>query len=353
VKCTHIEIPQAEETNAVLISRPFWMWGAEIGANEHHVVIGNEAVFTKQPYAKTGLTGMDLLRLALERADTAEQACETIVQLLRDHGQGGGCGLEDPGFTYHNSFMVADPASAFVLETAGREHAIEKVQGTRTISNGLTIPGFASKHSDWLNTRFSECRPRQDRTSRLAAKTRGPLHLFATLRDHGARYTNPSYAKINGGMRFACMHAGGIIVSKQTTGSWVSELRKDGTLHWVTATAAPCTSLFKPVRVDQPVDLGPVPTDKAGDSLWWRHERFHRRVIKNSEAYHDLFVPERNAVEAAWIENPPHSKDAFAQGDALLEEWTRAVSERTAPDVRPFWVRRFWNNRGRMAGLSG
>ena len=110
LRCTWIDIDQVPETHAVLLSRPFWMFGAEIGANEHGVVIGNEAVFTRAPRQRVGLTGMDLLRLALERATTAAQGVATIVELLERHGQGGGCGHEHPDFTYDNSFIVADRA---------------------------------------------------------------------------------------------------------------------------------------------------------------------------------------------------------------------------------------------------
>jgi secernin len=353
LRCTWIEIPQVARTHAVLLSRPFWIWGAEMGANEHGVVIGNEAVFTLQPYAKTGLTGMDLVRLALERAETAAAACEVIGALLEEHGQGGGCGLENPRFTYHNSFLVADPAGAFVLETAGRKWATEPVQGARSISNGLTIPGFAEEHSDRIKTHVSACRLRRTRTQALAERALGARDLFGVLRDHGDGHGQPAYSWINGGLSAPCVHAGGLVASSQTTASWVAALRPERQQHWVTATAAPCTGLFKPVRVEDPLALGPPPTDRADDhSLWWRHERFSRRVMANPAALAPLFQKERDQVEERWMANPPDSHSAFSDADALLANWTQAVSAEAVPDIRPWWVRRHWQKRNRWAGLT-
>jgi dipeptidase len=351
LRCTWIEIAQAETTFAVLISRPFWMWGAEMGANEHGVVIGNEAVFTREPYAKSGLTGTDLLRLALERADSAERACGVIGELLEQYGQGGGCGHENRGFTYHNSFLAADRKEAFVLETAGRKWAIEKIQGARTISNGLSIEGFAERYSDRLYTRMSACRTRQSRTDGLIQGVSSPGGLFSILRDHGPGQRFPRYSWVNGGMAAPCMHAGGLVAGKQATGSWVSELRPEGIRHWVTATAAPCTSLFKPVYVDDPLDLGRAPGDVADDSLWWRHERFHRAVMHDPERLSALFTEERDALEKAWLDTPPEPLGAFAEHGQLLERWSRRVARVFARDVRPVWVRAYWGRRNRRAGL--
>ena len=352
VRCTWIDVPQAPRTNGVLISRPFWMWGAEMGANEHGLVIGNEAVFTREKYAKRGLTGMDLLRLALERAASAREAVDVITGLLERHGQGGGCGHENRSFRYHNSFLVADSGEAWVLETAGRKWASEQVtSGVRSISNGLTIPAFAREHADRVRTAVSACRARRAITGATAPDA-DVADLMAVLRSHGPSAW-PRYSAVNGAMSAPCMHGGGLVASSQTTASWVADLSGTSPLHWVTATAAPCTSLFKPVRLEEPVDLGPTPTDRADDStLWWRHERLHRTTVRDPEAAYPRFAPERDAVERDWLADPPAGTEAFARGEELLDGWTAAVRDVVGRDVRPRVVRRYWRLRERRAGLA-
>jgi secernin len=352
VRCTWIEIDEAPATHAVLLSRPFWMWGAEMGANEHGVAIGNQAVFTSEPYAATGLTGMDLLRLALERADTAERAVAVIVDLIARHGQGGGCGHEKRSFTYHNSFLAADARGAFVLETAGRHTAVERVSvGARSISNGLTIEPFASRYGDALRAGAAGARERRPRTQALAASATGPADLARLLRDHGAGRETPEYRTLNGGLCAPCVHAGGWVVNSQTTASWIAELTPERARHWATGTASPCTGLFKPVRVTEPLDLGRSPTDRAdGESLWWRGERLARRALRDPERLFPLFAKERDEVEAAWFADPPSPAAAFAEGDRRLAEWTARVAAAATRDTRPLRARRYWKLRDERAG---
>lgn len=353
LRCTWIEIDQVAETHAVLLSRPFWMWGAEIGANEHGVVIGNEAVFTRAPRQALGLTGMDLLRLALERAASATEAVDVLTSLLERHGQGGGCGHEDPAFSYHNSFIVADSHGAYVLETAAREWALEAVTaGARSISNGLTIAGFAERRADRIWTHFSRCRIRRAITESGAARADSTGDLAAVLRDHGNGGPAPRYSPITGAMGAPCMHAGGLLAGSQTTASWVTELAAGTSQHWVTATAAPCTGLFKPVRVGEPLDVGPVPTDRFdARCLWWRHELLHRRCLIDPARLLARFEAERNEVERRWFAEPPEPAEAFAEADRLLDRWTEAAWRDEVMDTRPRWVRRYWRVRAERARL--
>ncbi len=353
VDCTWISIPQVARTNAVLLSQPWWMWGAEIGANEHGVVIGNEAVFTRELHGRRrpdALLGMDLLRLALERARTAEEAVGVIVELLEAHGQGGSCSHDHPKFRYDNSYLVADPDGAIVLETADRAWATETVTGPgRSISNGLTIPAFAAAHADPVKSRVAACTVRRARTEPAAAAARGPADLFTALRDHGP-HPGPSWSHVHGGLTAPCVHAGGTVSSSQSTASWVADLR-DGVQHWATATSGPCTSLFKPVAVDQPVDLGPAPTNRADDaSVWWRHERLHRMTLRDHVASIARYGAARDRTEATWLAEVPTSAHAFAVAGTLEQAWLDDLWDADLPDRRPRWVRRQWKQFDEEAG---
>jgi len=340
VQCTWISIPEVERTFATLLSRPFWMWGAEMGANEHGVVIGNEAVFTKEPVPAEGG-----LRLALERSKTAEEAVQTITTLHERHGQGGRCGYEDRGFRYFSSFGVADGREAWVVETAGREWATEKVSGARTISNGLTIAGFAEAHGDFLKTRISACSLRRARTTASVTHAAQVSDLIAALRDHGGDAW-PRYSASRGAMHAPCMHAGGLVAASQTTGSLVAEISADGARLFATGTSAPCISVFKPVRVDEPLDLGPAPGAERDESLWWTHERLHRAVMLDPARLAPLFLGERDAMEARFLSGEVPSAEAWKEGRAALGRWIERVeAEKDVRDLRPWAARRYWAKR--------
>jgi len=154
IQLEYVEVPQVDVSYANIGSSPYWCWGYEEGINEHNVVIGNEAIFTKQfkisadAYRANrnapplGLLGMDLVRLALERSQTARQAVTVMGDLIEQYGQfGSGVPLQDHDEGgYDNSFIIADPQEAWVLEAVGeRWVARQFTDGCYSISNELTI----------------------------------------------------------------------------------------------------------------------------------------------------------------------------------------------------------------------
>ena len=396
VKCTYIDIPQVRHTYAVLLGKPFWIWGAEMGANEHGVVIGNEAVFTKVPYEKDdALTGMDTLRLALERASTAREAITIITELLAEYGQGGNCGFQHRLY-YHNSFIIADPHDAWVLETAGRHWAARQVRGVYTISNGLTIGNewdlaspdlvtnairngwcrglddfdFARCYSDFLYTKFSDCRRRCARTTDLLSSQQGDITVatvMAALRDHGEEGDGAWRPDKGVAGASVCMHAGfGPIRGSQTTGSMVSHLHPDRPTHFVTGTAAPCTSVFKPVWLDgQLPDMGPVPAgtyDAA--TLYWRHEALHRATLLNYAPAIQLYQVERDALEEEFLagalelahrpapERIAFSSRCFVDADAAEVRWLERLSDAGLQKRQNWPYAAAWTRFNRQAHVS-
>ncbi|MCH7763952.1 MAG: C69 family dipeptidase [Candidatus Marinimicrobia bacterium] len=389
--CTYLTIPQIKTTYGILICRPFWMWGAEMGINEHGVTVGNEAVFTKMPLEKgNALTGMDCLRLALERSDSSIKALEVITELLADFGQGGICGYEDKNFAYHNSFIIADPKEAWVLETAGHLWVAKKVEDYYTISNGLTIGKefdlshpdlvpfarkkgwlkkgntfhFADCYSDWFYTTFSRCALRRNRSGVLAgsAKKLDLYSAFSLLRDHG---TEPYRPDSHFFMNQLCAHSANSIArhASQSVGSMVAHLSDNGFTAWVTGTSAPCTALFKPIDITDAQLLENKIPGKVfdADSLWWRHEKLHRSILQDYANRIKIIEREQREFEKTLInsfststgaEKMDITLKAFKNADALTTKWLTKLNSSTPLSNMSWLYHRYWKKQNRTAQIT-
>ncbi len=323
LKCTYIEIDQVEETYEVLLLKPSWMWGAEMGCNEFGLNIGNEAVFTREKQGSEALLGMDMLRLVLERCRKSEEALDLLITLLDRYGQGGNCGYKK-NFFYHNSFLIADPQSAWVLETAGEYWAAEKVKDVRSISNRLSIGGifdrshpdlikhavdkgwckgkadfnFARCYSDPLITHFSGSLQRSGRSSCVLAEEKGkitPHTMKKILRSHEEGLASRQFTRHS--LKSVCMH-GGFIFGDQTTGSYIASINDQHQTYLITGSSIPCLALFKPFWMieGENFSFGEEEAD-AALAFWKKRERLHRAVIENKIPDLDVYLAERDRIE--------------------------------------------------------
>ncbi len=295
LKCTYIEIPQVPNTNAVLLSQPYWMWGAEMGTNEHGVVIGNEAVGTLESLRTIGLLGMDLLRLGLERGKTGNEALNIIINLLETYGQGGGCAYDDPDWLYHNSFIIADPKEAYVLETADKWWIAEKVRNVRSISNNISIRGKGDIRKKGIIQHAIEKNYCKDDHDFDFAKTFSGNSISALTSQYsrGGKSTsllNENRGKITSSlmMEFLRDHKAGICMHGgfESTGSQVSHLRKEKKLiHWLSGTTLPCISIYKPYTfpIEGQKYYPPGPYQEVNSEWFWCKHTKSKPIDKKIE----------------------------------------------------------------------
>ena len=372
VRATYIDLPQTADRYAVILSRPSWIWGAEMGVNERGLAIGNEAVFTKLT-AKRGeaLLGMDMLRLALERAASAREGIAVITEHLERFGQAGAGGYRDKHFRYDSSFLLADASEAWVLETAGKLWAAKRVEKW-AISNALSLghdfdlsshdlAGEARRTGCWdgrgdfhfarafdtrvlpwiggahqrraLNLQFLESCP----------VSAGWVELMAALRSHGAKQND--FGRHDN--RQVCMHAGSFWRPSQTTASLIARLDDQPPQMLATGTSAPCMSLFQPLSFDPQsgADVLSDSTQPVEQSLWWRFEEVHRRALFDPSFRQELHAS-RDQLETQLLELWQAASPDWALMQQLAQSWHQHWRQRAISG--PAALNRWWRRNARL-----
>lgn len=370
LKATYIEVPQVAETYEVVLSRPVWMWGCEMGFNEFGVVIGNEAVFTKEPKGPPSLIGMDMIRLALERQKTAKASLTYIISLLEQYGQGGNCGFAKP-MEYHNAFIIADQNEAYVLETAGVFWAYKQIKdGVYAISNGLTLENdfdachekliadaiakkfctgrqdfnFRAQYSDPIFYKFSGCVQRRELSLQVLNRQLGGI-TPDTMRQALSAHNGKDASFEAGSMHSVCCHAGSI-VSSQTTASLIGTPTRQE--YWYTGSSLPCISLFKPYVATDPFTPFGEQDDAAATAYWRRREEIARMFLTKClslDAYRSKLQMVQEKIDGIFAND--HSRSAQAECFALCEAFA-ADMHRLGSTIKPlkmrgnYIFRRYW-----------
>jgi len=335
-----LSLPQVQTTWRHVGSRPWWCWGYEHGFNEHQVVIGNEGLASKfEAASEPKLIGMEILRLGLERGQTARQAVDVMTSLITEYGQGkfdNKAGVR----TYDNGYIVADPTEAFVIETAAHEWAVKRVEGALGISNVYSVetdyesvsPKAAAlaEQLGWATNggRFNFAQAfasgslsegsgamRRKRACAVLGNMPGSIGvetMMAVLRDHsdGTTPNEPYQTQINPGNGI-CVHfkqeADGSVSGGNTAASLVADLCADGSrlpVYWCSL-YSPCLALFYPVFLEAALPSvlaqGGERPENDPQSPWWRFQRLNVLARQNGAEAVALVRQRWHGLEGEWM----------------------------------------------------
>ncbi len=342
VKTTYVTLPQVRKTYSVVGSRPYWIWGFEMGYNENGVIIGNEAEDSRmEPEASDGMLGMDLLRLALERSVNAREAIEVITSLLKIYGQKANASALTQR-TYENTFNIVDKDECWVLETAGREWVAKQIKTMRGVSNCYSIgtdfdmlsenaeriarekrflspdePFDFAKAYSGRSIRQPLGVPRFRRLNKLLSENE--MHdyssLSAILRDHfEGELIEPRFGATAGTFLSICMHMrdwGEI----ETSASLLA--RYDDTVGIIAryAPAQPCLSAYIPVYMvgKLPERMQAAERKFDGSSLWWQVKLLSLLVAVDEDRFASEIREKLSALEAQFADMAEKAEQQAAE----------------------------------------
>jgi secernin len=280
LRTQHLEIPQSRQVHAVLGSRPSGLWGLTHGVNSNRVAAGCVELPAALAFVRAGLTGPDLVRLALERSSSARQGVDIVTELVKQHGQGSypACA---PEFASDSALLIADPLEAYAVEMAGGHWVYQEIKEVRAVSNVRVVhqdwdrisPGLAAHAieqglwpADGSKLDFSAVLAKGGRTP-VASMRRWGLatillqeqngHIDSAffrrlLSDHGdAGDDDLPCVDGDGGTESICQHSRRAAGSA-TAASFIADLSPDPTsvTHAWCAFGAPCASIYFPVFLD-------------------------------------------------------------------------------------------------------
>ena len=388
-RCQFVSLPEVKTTYRHVGSRPYWCWGYEHGFNEHQVVIGNEGLRSKNPvFKEPKLIGMEVLRLGLERARTAAEAVEVMTGLITRYGQGKFENDADVR-TYDNGYIVADPSEAYVIETAGHQWAVKRVEETIGISNVYSVETdwervspeaerYAVEQGWWGEAgrfNFAEAYTQSDRTGGSGAMRRirscavlkgrsGDVDartMMALLSDHGDGVVpdEPFQTGIRPGTGI-CVHYPEDGSRGNTAASLVADLCADGSrlpVYWC-GFYSPCIGVFLPTFMEG--ELPPVLSrgDERfdDDSPWWLFHRLSRVVRAQPEVgvprvreewapfqdrlferAYDLAGEGRRLIDAGRVEEASRLLTGYMAENttAMLEKVSEMVQDSFAVELEP------------------
>lgn len=163
-----------------------------------------------------------------------------------------------------------------------------------------------------------------------------------------------------------CAHAGfGPVRATGTNGSMVSHLAPDVQTHFMTATAAPCASLFKPVWLGANLpDTGPVPQgDYDATTLFWRHEALHRTILRDYATRIAMIRDEQATMEKHFVEEALNiatrmptkradfSQKCFHEAVKMEETWLERVGRQPVRRKNNWLYEYAWQQFNRQAKM--